>query len=403
MKPKLIRTEADYEAALERIATLMEHDPAPNSPEGEELELLSFLVERYEDEKYPMDLPDPVSAIQFRMEQQGMKNKDLVPFIGSPSKVSEVLSGQRGLSLAMIRNLVQGLGMPAEVLIGKPGAQLKSDKELAELRKYPIGEMAKRGWFGGFTGTVAEAQGQLEDLFERFLRVMGGRPPLLAFNRQHVRAGEQSNEHALAAWRVRVVSLASKQSLPPYRPGTVTADLLAELGRLSYLDAGPKLAEEFLHKSGIHLVAVKHLARTHLDGAAMQLTDGSPVVALTLRYDRLDNFWFTLFHELAHVALHLDRDEFEVFYDDLMGTSRDRCEQEADSLAQDALIPPTAWKASGLRKHAPEATVCKLAADLRISPAIPAGRVRFERKNHMLLPGLVGNGMVRRHFPDWPN
>src|ERR1017187_2983834 len=108
MKPKIIKTEADYETALARIDALMENDPAPASSEGEELELLSVLVERYEEEKYPMDLPEPLSAIQFRMEQQGLKNKDLVPFIGSPSKVSEVLSGQRGLSLTMIRNLVKG-------------------------------------------------------------------------------------------------------------------------------------------------------------------------------------------------------------------------------------------------------------------------------------------------------
>jgi HTH-type transcriptional regulator/antitoxin HigA len=124
MKPKIIRTEADYEAALDRIDALMENDPEPVSEEGEELELLCLLVGRYEEEKYPMDLPDPISAIKFRMEQAGLKAKDLVPYIGSPGKVSEVLSGRRELSKAMIRNLV-GLGIPAEVLLQerrtKPG------------------------------------------------------------------------------------------------------------------------------------------------------------------------------------------------------------------------------------------------------------------------------------------
>ena len=104
----------------------MENDPDLSSPEGEELELFSLLVERYDEEHYPMDLPDPVSAIKFRMEQQGLKNKDLIPYIGSASKVSEVLSGQRGLSLTMIRKLVEGLGVPTVVLIGKPRARLKS-------------------------------------------------------------------------------------------------------------------------------------------------------------------------------------------------------------------------------------------------------------------------------------
>ena len=123
MKPKLIRTEADYAAALRHIETLMENDPEPASPKGQELEVFTLLVERYEEEHFPMDLPDPVSAIKFRMEQQGLKNKDLIPFIGSPSKVSEVLSGRRGLSIAMIRKLADGLAIPADVLIGRRGSR----------------------------------------------------------------------------------------------------------------------------------------------------------------------------------------------------------------------------------------------------------------------------------------
>lgn len=123
MKPKIIRNELDYAAALERVSALMERDPEPLSPEGEELELLALLIEHYEKEAFPIDLPDPISAIQFRMEQQGLKAKDLIPYIGSASKVSEVLSGQRELSKTMIRNLVNGLGIPAEVLL-QGGADL---------------------------------------------------------------------------------------------------------------------------------------------------------------------------------------------------------------------------------------------------------------------------------------
>jgi HTH-type transcriptional regulator/antitoxin HigA len=142
MRPKVIHSEADYRAALERIDALMDGDPDPNSPEGQDLELFSVLVERYEDEQYPMDLPTPVEAIRFRMEQQKLKNKDLVPYLGSASKVSEVLSGQRTLSLTMIRNLVKGLGIPAEILIGRPGVELKSDRDLSGLRKFPVMEMS---------------------------------------------------------------------------------------------------------------------------------------------------------------------------------------------------------------------------------------------------------------------
>ena len=138
MKPKVIHSEADYELALQRIDALMDGDPDPTSPEGQELELFSHLVEHYEKEKYPMDFPTPVEAIRFRMEQQGLKNKDLVCFIGSASKVSEVISGRRSLSLTMIRNLVNGLGIPAEVLIGRPGAKLKPEQEIPERRKFSV-------------------------------------------------------------------------------------------------------------------------------------------------------------------------------------------------------------------------------------------------------------------------
>jgi HTH-type transcriptional regulator / antitoxin HigA len=396
MKPKIIKTEAEHAEALARIEKIFEAEPG--TPEGDELELLTMLVERYEDETYPMDLPDPVSAIKFRMEQQGLKNKDLIPFIGSPSKVSEVLSGQRGLSLTMIRSLVQGLGIPAEVLVGKPGAKLKPETDVAECRKYPIAEMVKRGWFTGFSGTVSEAKGQLEDLFDGFLSVLGGKKLRLAFNRQHIRNGGEHDDYALAAWRVRAVGLAAKESLPPYSQGTVTRDFLTELARLSYLDSGPKLAREFLNKSGIHLVFERHLPKTHLDGATLRLPDGSPAVALTLRYDRLDNFWFTLFHELAHVALHLDKDDCEAFFDDLNNVGTDRCEQQADAFASEALIPADKWKAARLNRKSTPLAVRQFADSLRISEAIPAGRIRFEADDYTVFKKQIGMGKVRRLF-----
>jgi len=119
MKPKVIKTESDCAAALARIQELI--DAKRNTPQGDELELLSLLVHDYEEKRFPMDRPDPIEAIRFRMEQQGLKPTDLVPFLGSRSRVSEVLSGRRNLSLKMIRALVRGLGIPAEVLLGQPG------------------------------------------------------------------------------------------------------------------------------------------------------------------------------------------------------------------------------------------------------------------------------------------
>ena len=115
MKPKVIKTATQYQATLARIEKVF--DAKPGTAEGDELELLLLLVENYEDRAYPIDLPDPISALRFRMEQEGLKPKDLVPYIGSKSKVSEVLSGQRPLSLTMIRKLVTGFHFPAEVAL----------------------------------------------------------------------------------------------------------------------------------------------------------------------------------------------------------------------------------------------------------------------------------------------
>src|SRR5690606_3858718 len=101
----------EHAVAMARIEEIF--DATPGTPEGDELELLTLLVEKYEEEAFPIDLPDPVAAIQFRMEQQGLKPKDLIPYLGSASRVSEVLGGKRPLSLSMIRRLVDDLGIPA--------------------------------------------------------------------------------------------------------------------------------------------------------------------------------------------------------------------------------------------------------------------------------------------------
>lgn len=396
MKPKIIKTEAEYEQALARLDVIF--DAEPDTPDGDEAELLTALIEMYEEKVYPMGMPSPLEAIKFRMEQAGLKAKDLIPYIGSASKVSEVLAGKRALSLTMMRNLVK-LGIPAEVLLQEEGAKLPSDAALQQGKHFPVAEMLKRGWFTHFQGTVAEAKSQLEDLLNLFVGKLGPNALIPALNRQHVRNGGNHDEHALTAWRIRVATLALRESLPAYKPGTVNADFLKELARLSYLADGPKLAKEFLNKSGIHLIFERHLPKTHLDGAALKLPDGSPVVALTLRHDRLDNFWFTLFHELAHVALHLDKDGVEAFFDDLTeGSKKDKCEKEADKLASEALIPEAEWRAAKLTKKSPPGAVLAFAQSLRISPAIPAGRVRYESKSYTVFKPLIGSGKLRPMF-----
>jgi HTH-type transcriptional regulator/antitoxin HigA len=117
MKVKVIKTEDDYKAALERLEEIFQ---APeNTPEGDEAELLSVLIEKYEDENYPISAPDPIEAIKFRMEQTGMSKKELADIIGYRSRVSEILNKKRKLSIDMIRNLHRKLKIPYEVLLNE--------------------------------------------------------------------------------------------------------------------------------------------------------------------------------------------------------------------------------------------------------------------------------------------
>ena len=119
---KPVRTEQDYEDALERIDALM--DAAPGSPEFDELDILVDLVELYESKHEPMGYPSPLAAIEFRMEQGNLRPRDLIPFIGSRAKVSEVLSGKRAITMSMARALHQHLGIPADVLLREPDVDL---------------------------------------------------------------------------------------------------------------------------------------------------------------------------------------------------------------------------------------------------------------------------------------
>ena len=114
-----IRTEADYKLALRHISNLMESDPELGTPEGDRLDILVTLVQAYEARHLPIGAPDPVEAIKFRMEQSGLTVKALEPIIGRSNRVYEVLNRKRPLTLAMIRRLHRGLGIPAEVLIAE--------------------------------------------------------------------------------------------------------------------------------------------------------------------------------------------------------------------------------------------------------------------------------------------
>lgn len=119
MQVRAIRNDETYRATLARVSELIDLDPAPDSAQGEELEILGTLLQAYEAKYYPIDAPDPIEAIQFRMEQSGITIKDLEPIIGKSNRVYEILARKRPLTLGMIRRIHARLGISAAVLIGE--------------------------------------------------------------------------------------------------------------------------------------------------------------------------------------------------------------------------------------------------------------------------------------------
>ena len=396
-----IRTEDDYELALARIHEIFHAEIG--TPEGDELDILTSLVELYEAKHHPIEVPSALAAIEFHMDQQGLKQRDLIPYIGGRAKVSEVLSGKRPITMSMARALHRHLGIPADILLQEPGAALDSTFDDIDPRKFPLKTMAKRGWIS----EAPDLEDRAEELIRDLIRRAGCRElaaaPVYRKN-DHRRINTKTDPYALKAWCWQLMAEArAAQPQTDYQPGVVTPDVLQQVARLSRGEDGPRKAQEFLSERGIALQVLSHLPRTHLDGAALLLGDGRPVIGLTLRYDRIDNFWFTLLHELAHVGRHLHEESNEWFADDFtlrnrLGTQEDIRETEADEWAENALIPADAWNASTVKQIPRAMAVINFSSAIGVHPAIVAGRVRYERGNYRLLSQFVGSGQVRRQF-----
>lgn len=401
---KIIKTVEDYDLALNRIDKLM--DAKPGTSEFDELELLSTLVEIYEDRHFPISMPDPVAAIKFRMEQLGLNQQDLIPFIGSRSKVSEVLNKKRNLSLSMIRALNKGLGIPSDVLLSEYDEISAEDDPHLEYEKFPIKEMIKRGWIP----KTPDFETHNEEIIRELIRNAGGLKSVecCLFRRsKSTRENVKNEPYALTAWCLKVLEIAKRKQLSnQYVEGSVNDNFLRDVAKLSYFDNGPALAKEYLEKHGVHLVTLPHLSKTYLDGAVIFPPNKNPVIGLTLRYDRIDNFWFCLLHELAHLSKHLGTKNNCLIIDDLdlrkYGDNQvDDVERQADDLAKESLIPDESWATINISKNdVPEQfQLLEFANKLKIHPAIVAGRIRYERNNFRKFSNLLGHGGVRKHFP----
>lgn len=398
-KIKVIKTEQDYQDALKLVEKLMSCDPDPDSVEGEQLSLLSTLIQDYEARVFPTMLPNPIEAIKFRMEQAGLKPADLTPYIGSRSRVSEILSGKRQLTIDMVRSLSQGLGIPAEVLIKKPDMQEDLEYQYNSWDNRLFSEMKVRGYFGKVPKNFSKV-----DLLKDFFSIIGSPEQLVGMARKsNYRSSPLTDKHALAAWAVCVLKKANKIKISKrYKHGAIDLKFMQKLAKLSVKDNSPILAQEYLKKYGIKLVIEPHFPKTYLDGSAILINKLNPVIGQTLRYDRLDNFWFTLMHELAHIAKHFDSG-ISLFYDELEGIKAiniDEKEQEADTLAEEALLPRAKWEVSAARIIPSSMAANSLAQEIGVHVAIIAGQIRHKGNAYIYLNKIVNEAKVRKYFPN---
>lgn len=399
MEPKIIKTEEQYKVYLTEVEQLATEDPEPGTHAGDRLELLAKLVEDYEKERFKFSRPDPIEAIRFRMEEKGLKQKDLALIFGGKNRASEVLARKRPLTLSMIRALSESLQIPTDLLIHEQEREL-SDADLNDEDDVPISMplLVKSGFFSD----EEAARFSTADIVQRYLKPKHG--PLYLKRTITYGATPATNKTNLKLWvgRVRELASATRRQRGVWRPGTITEEFLTYVAQLSWSDKGPKLAQEFLAEKGIALVILPSLPSTKLDGAAMQDQEGVPIIGLTIRHDRLDNFWFTLLHELVHVWKHLPDRDVAITDEDLDKNHEDDDvkESEANRLARNAFIPKSIWVRSEAYLRPSLESVQSLAAQLHISPAIVAGRLRREKTGYALFGKLVGQRQVQKLFPE---
>mgnify|MGYP000930250438 CR=1 FL=1 len=396
--PLLIpRTDKEYQIAIEELSRLMSDNPDRDSNEHRKLETIASNIESYERKKHPVPPPDPVDAIRFRMEQKNLKQRDLIPFIGTKSRVSEVLNRKRPLTYEMAQNLYKGLSIPADVLLSNE----PYTEPIMDWEKFPLKEMLKRGWIDS---TPTEIKKNAEAIIREFLKPLGMSlaPTILFKKTKSTRVKRDLEDYALLSWMGRIAHRAEQINLPVrYERDNLNEVCLRELVNMSVDPNGPALAVEYLQAKGIHVVVEKSLKGANLDAVLIHRFARHPIIGISLLRDRLDNFWFSLFHEIGHLILHTSNDSYHFVDNFEVRYTEDPRENEADTFAREMLLPSDVWRKSNAFRIPSPSAVKLLAKKQKISPAIVAGRIRYETNNYQLLHQMIGQGEVSKAFANW--
>ncbi|MGA8611756.1 MAG: XRE family transcriptional regulator [Xanthobacteraceae bacterium] len=291
-----------------------------------------------------------------------------------------------------------GLVFQLELTLEQPNTNhTKQSRPNVDLSKLPNKAIKDRGWLKSINPDVSKSD--LSSVLEAFIApaVSNLTPALL---RQGKRLNADLDDYALLAWKARIIWKARHEGRSIGAPNFSDLSWLSTFKEFTYQERGPALAVEYLRSKGILVLFEGHLPKTQLDGAALLVDDRIFTIALTLRHDRLDNFWFVLLHEVGHIIRHRESGLRAGFFDNDEVEAVDKLEQEADEFAKSTLLPAELWLSSLIRFTQSEEQIVEFAKENHISAAIIAGWIRRERTDYTIFKDLVGYGKVRNILKD---
>lgn len=329
---------------------------------------------------------------------KGWKQKDLARRLFLPEQQIQRYEAEkyRSISLSGLVRVARTLGVRLIADVQQPmhDSWIPSyEMSSAELQKV-LKHARENGWLDKADQSDENGISQLRRTVAEHVGEYGT-PSLL---RTGLNVQDISKDWLLLAWKAQVTRNAMRhiqRRKPKYRP--LNMSWLGELVKLSAQEDGPAQAKEMLADYGIIVVIEPQIAGMKVDGAAF-LIDEHPVIGLTLRLDTIDNFWFTLMHEVGHVVLHYRSGLASGFFDDFEHLEIDEMEEEANRFAQNMLIPDAVWNRSPARIAKTAAPVEQLAKQLGIASAIIFGRLRMERQNYKIFSDRIGRGRVRKQL-----